>query len=151
MYPAKVTSTVVHWIESACQWRGHRFDSWSRKVPHAKEQLSLRATTTEPVQNHYWSPHSESQGSTTKEATAMRSLNSSMRSLSSPMISLSSAMKNSARSTQLEKVRANQLRPSTPTQPRINFKNLKKKMYLAKYQIGLLSAHLFFFLISFMM
>ena len=42
--------------ESACQWRGHRFTPWSRKIPHAMEQLSRRATTTEPVQNNYWSP-----------------------------------------------------------------------------------------------
>ena len=26
--------------ESACQCRGHRFKSWSRKIPHATEQLS---------------------------------------------------------------------------------------------------------------
>ena len=35
--------------ESACQCRGHRFDPWSRKIPHAMEQLSPCATTTEPV------------------------------------------------------------------------------------------------------
>ena len=29
--------------------RGNGFDPWSRKIPHASEQLSLRATTTEPV------------------------------------------------------------------------------------------------------
>ena len=28
---------------------GHGFDPWSRKIPHAAEQLSLCATTTEPV------------------------------------------------------------------------------------------------------
>ena len=26
--------------ESACQCRGHRFNPWSKKIPHAKEQLS---------------------------------------------------------------------------------------------------------------
>ena len=31
------------------QCRRHRFDPWSRKIPHAAEQLSLWATTIEPV------------------------------------------------------------------------------------------------------
>ena len=35
--------------ESACQCRGHRFNPWSGKIPHATEQLSPCATTTEPV------------------------------------------------------------------------------------------------------
>ena len=35
--------------ESACQCRGHGFDPWSRKIPHAMEQLSPCATTTEPA------------------------------------------------------------------------------------------------------
>ena len=35
--------------ESACQCRRHRFDPWSRKIPHSMEQLSLCATTIEPV------------------------------------------------------------------------------------------------------
>ena len=35
--------------ESACQCRRHRFDPWSGKIPHAMEQLSPCATTTEPV------------------------------------------------------------------------------------------------------
>ena len=42
--------------KSACQCRGHRFDPWSRKIPHAAEQLSPRATTTEPACHNYWSP-----------------------------------------------------------------------------------------------
>jgi len=33
--------------ESACQCRGHGFDPWSRKLPHAAGQLSLCATTSE--------------------------------------------------------------------------------------------------------
>ena len=36
--------------EYACQWRSHRFDPWSRKVPHAVKQLSPCTTTTQ----HYW-------------------------------------------------------------------------------------------------
>ena len=43
--------------ESACQCREHGFDSWSRKIPHATEQLSLCAMTTEPVCCNYGSLH----------------------------------------------------------------------------------------------
>ena len=35
--------------ESACQCRGHGFEPWSGRIPHATEQLSPWATTTEPV------------------------------------------------------------------------------------------------------
>ena len=35
--------------ESTCQCRRHGSDPWSRKIPHATEQLSARATATEPV------------------------------------------------------------------------------------------------------
>ena len=35
--------------ESACQCRGHGFKPWSGKIPHAAEQLSPWATTTEPA------------------------------------------------------------------------------------------------------
>ena len=35
--------------ESACQCKGHGFEPWSGKIPHAAEELSLWATTTEPV------------------------------------------------------------------------------------------------------
>ena len=35
--------------KSARQCRRHGFDPWSRKMPHVMEQLSLCATTTEPV------------------------------------------------------------------------------------------------------
>ena len=33
--------------ESACQCRGHGFEPWSGKIPHAAEQLRPWATTTE--------------------------------------------------------------------------------------------------------
>ena len=33
--------------ESTCQCRGHGFDPWSRKIPHAMGQPSLCAPTTE--------------------------------------------------------------------------------------------------------
>ena len=35
--------------EFSCQCRGHGFEPWSGKIPHAAEQLSPCATTTEPV------------------------------------------------------------------------------------------------------
>ena len=34
--------------ETACQCRGHGFELWSGKIPHAAEQLGPWATTTEP-------------------------------------------------------------------------------------------------------
>ena len=37
-----------HGYEFVCQWRGHRFDPWSRKIPLAKEPLSPCDTTVEP-------------------------------------------------------------------------------------------------------
>ena len=35
--------------ESVCQRRGHGFEPWSGKIPHAAEQLGPWATTTEPA------------------------------------------------------------------------------------------------------
>ena len=35
--------------ESACQCRGHGFEPWSGRIPHAAEQLGPWATTAEPV------------------------------------------------------------------------------------------------------
>ena len=35
--------------ESACRCRGHGFEPWSGKIPHAAEQLGPCATTTEPA------------------------------------------------------------------------------------------------------
>ena len=43
--------------ESACQCRGHGFEPWSGKIPHATELLSLCATTTELACHNYWSLH----------------------------------------------------------------------------------------------
>ena len=40
------TYLVVQWL-SACQCRGHRFEPWSGKIPHAVKQVSPRATTTQ--------------------------------------------------------------------------------------------------------
>ena len=43
------TSLMVQWIGVHLPCRGHRFDSWSRRIPHAMKLLSPRVTTTEPV------------------------------------------------------------------------------------------------------
>ena len=69
-YPCEYSKT--HWIVhfklvnlglpwwrsgwSSCRCKGHRFDPWSGKIPHAAEQLSPCATTTEPACHSYWSP-----------------------------------------------------------------------------------------------
>ena len=37
----------VQWLRITCQCRGHQFDPWSRKVPHAIGRLSPWATATE--------------------------------------------------------------------------------------------------------
>ena len=37
---------MVQWT-GICQSRGHGFDLWSRRIPHAAEQLSPGTTTTE--------------------------------------------------------------------------------------------------------
>ena len=42
-------SLVAQWLRVHCQCRGHGFEPWSGKIPHAAEQLSPCATTTEPV------------------------------------------------------------------------------------------------------
>ena len=38
---------------SACQCRGHGFKPWYGKIPHAVEQLSPCATTTEPTSHNH--------------------------------------------------------------------------------------------------
>ena len=52
-YSSKNPTIGCHWWlsgkEFACQYRGHVFDPWSGKIPHAMEQLSPWATTIEPV------------------------------------------------------------------------------------------------------
>ena len=48
----KINSGLPWWRsswESACQCRGHGFEPWSGKIPHAAEQLGPWATTTEPA------------------------------------------------------------------------------------------------------
>ena len=51
--PVKTRPAGLPWWrsgwESACQCRGHGFEPWSGRIPHAAEQLSPCATTTEPA------------------------------------------------------------------------------------------------------
>jgi len=47
--------SVVKKKKSACQCRRHKFDACSGKIPHAEEQLSPCATTTELVL-YIWEP-----------------------------------------------------------------------------------------------
>ena len=52
LYPSKEFPGLPWWHsgwESACQCRGHRFEPWSGKIPHATEWLGPWATTTEPA------------------------------------------------------------------------------------------------------
>ena len=53
LFRFKITLPGLPWWcsgwESACQRRGHGFEPWSGKIPHAVEQLGPWATTTEPA------------------------------------------------------------------------------------------------------
>ena len=63
----KFTAGLPWWLsgrETTCQRRRHGFDPWSRKTPHTVGQLSLGATTTEPVL--------QNPGAATTEPTAPR-------------------------------------------------------------------------------
>ena len=84
---------------------GHRSDPRSGKIPHAAEQLSPRTTTTEPACHNYWSLCA-----TTTEARAPRT--HAPQQEATAMRSPRTATKSSPRSPQLEKARAQQLRPN---------------------------------------
>ena len=43
------TYLVVPWLRIHLPLQGTRFNPWSGKIPHAVEQLSPCATTTEPA------------------------------------------------------------------------------------------------------
>ena len=56
MFPIKKkkrTSLVVQWLRICLPMQGHGFEPWSGKIPHAAEQLSPCATTTEPTCRNY--------------------------------------------------------------------------------------------------
>ena len=77
--------------ESACQCRGHGFEPWFGRIPHAAEQVGPWATTTEPARLEPVLP--------TREAAIVRGPRT--------------AMKSGPRSPQLEKALAQKLRPNT--------------------------------------
>ena len=53
-------SLVTQWWETACQYRRHRSDSWSGKIPHATEELRLCThSTPEPVHYRACAPEQE--------------------------------------------------------------------------------------------
>ena len=78
-HPDKIFLNVPIWgfpggtvgKQSACQFRGHRFNPWSGKIPHPVEQLSPCGTTTEPTPRAH--EPLLSLCSATREATTMRS------------------------------------------------------------------------------
>ena len=65
--------------ELTCQCRRHRFDLWSRKVPHATEHLSWFTTTAEPTCSNYWSPHTPEPMVCSKKSHCMRSPHTATR------------------------------------------------------------------------
>ena len=91
--------------ESACQCRGHGFEPWSGKIPHAMEQLGPWATTTEPVRLEPVLP--------TREAAIVRGPRT--------------AMKSGPHLPQLEKALAQKRRPNTAKNKLINLKKLFNK------------------------
>ena len=46
-------SLVVQCLGICLQCRGHGFEPWSGRIPHAAEQRSLCATTTEPTSYNF--------------------------------------------------------------------------------------------------
>ena len=52
------TSLVAQWIRVACQRRGHGFDPWSGKIPHAME-LTPCTTSTEARRSRAHAPQQE--------------------------------------------------------------------------------------------
>ena len=102
------TSMVVHGWQSTCQCRGHRFSPWSRKTPHASEQLSPWTTATED-----WAPRAFAP----------------QQKMRSPCTAVTSSL----RSPQLEKAHAQQWRPSAVK--KIKITNLLKRniQFCVKY------------------
>ena len=116
-----------------CQCRGHRCEPWSGKIPHAMEQLSPCATTTEPVllspcttttepmhpRAHV--PQILSPRAATTEACMPRACAPQQREATA-MRSMHTAMRSSPRLPQLEKARTQQQRPNAAKNKNINKK-----------------------------
>ncbi|KAG5197363.1 hypothetical protein JEQ12_010817 [Ovis aries] len=94
------------WIRIHLPSRGHQFDSWSEKIPHAWEQRSPRATTTEP---EHWSL-----GATAAEARGPGAGASQPEKPSQRGAFTATAVKSSSHSPQLEKA------PATATKTQCN-------------------------------
>ena len=94
-YTFKNTQSGLPWWrsgwESACRCRGHGFEPWSRRIPHAAKQLGPWATTAEPARLEPVLP--------TGEAAIVRGPRTAMRS--------------GPRLPQLEKAHAQKRRPNT--------------------------------------
>ena len=58
-------SLVVWWLGICLPMQRHRFDPWSRKIPHVMGRLSRCTTTPKLMRYNYWSPHTA-----TREAQA---------------------------------------------------------------------------------
>ena len=90
---------MAQWLRIHQPMQGTRFEPWSGKIPHAAEQLSPRATTTEACTPRARAPQQ-------REATAVRSPRT--------------AMKSSPCSPQLEKARAQQRTPNAAKNKQTN-------------------------------
>ena len=97
--------------ESACQCRGHRFEPWSGKIPHAAEQLGLWATTTEPA-------HLEPVLRNKKKAKIVRGPRT--------------AMKSGPHLPQLEKALAQKQRPNTAKKKKSSWLFLAEVLFLVQ-------------------
>ena len=47
-------SLVAQWLRVCCPCRGHRFEPWSWRIPHAAERLGPCTTATEPALWSSW-------------------------------------------------------------------------------------------------
>ena len=118
--------------ESTCQCQGHGFNPWSGMMPHAREQVSLGTTTTEPAL--------QSLGTTTAEAHTPKSLCSATReatAMRSPCTETREQPQFAATREKQSRLEQSQLAPTTEKQRRPNTgknKSLKKKQ---KREFGL--------------
>ena len=65
LWTSLVAGTVDSGQKSTCQRRGHGFDPWTGKIPHASEQLS-------PCVHNYWSQHAYSLCSITPQEKSLQ-------------------------------------------------------------------------------
>ena len=104
------TSLVMQWSRIYLPSRGHGFDPWFRKIPHATEQLSLCAPTAKPTCPRACALQLLSPRAATTEARAPRAR--ALQREATVMRSPRTTMKSSPCSPQLEKARVQQRRPN---------------------------------------